>query len=59
MRDDHHVRLFFKSSAGVSAGAVINVTVVGTPNASCTAAATPAPVTVAWATDDRDAGDVG
>ena len=46
---DHHVRLFFTARAGVTAGAVINVTLVGTPNASCSSASTPAPVTVAWA----------
>ncbi|MBF2734736.1 MAG: hypothetical protein ISN26_01350, partial [Betaproteobacteria bacterium AqS2] len=43
--NNHHVRLFFKASAGVTAGSTVNVTLVATP---CTAAATPAPLTVAW-----------
>ncbi|MBF2734732.1 MAG: hypothetical protein ISN26_01330 [Betaproteobacteria bacterium AqS2] len=46
--NNHHVRLFFKAQAGVTAGSTVSVTVVATPNSSCTAAATPAPLTVAW-----------
>ncbi|MBF2734735.1 MAG: hypothetical protein ISN26_01345, partial [Betaproteobacteria bacterium AqS2] len=46
--NNHHVRLFFKANAGVTAGSTVNVTLVATPNSSCTAAATPAPLTVAW-----------
>ncbi|MBF2734733.1 MAG: hypothetical protein ISN26_01335, partial [Betaproteobacteria bacterium AqS2] len=46
--NNHHVRLFFKANAGVTGGSTVSVTVVATPNSSCTDAATPAPVTVAW-----------
>ncbi|MBF2736004.1 MAG: hypothetical protein ISN26_08100, partial [Betaproteobacteria bacterium AqS2] len=42
------MELFFKANAGVTAGSTVSVTVVATPNSSCTAAATPAPLTVAW-----------
>ncbi|MBF2734731.1 MAG: hypothetical protein ISN26_01325, partial [Betaproteobacteria bacterium AqS2] len=45
---DNHVRLFFKANAAVTAGSTVSVTVVATPNSSCTDAATPAPLTVAW-----------
>ncbi|MBF2734658.1 MAG: hypothetical protein ISN26_00940, partial [Betaproteobacteria bacterium AqS2] len=45
---DNHVRLFFKAQAAVTGGSTVSVTVVATPNASCTDAATPAPLTVAW-----------
>ncbi|MBF2735898.1 MAG: hypothetical protein ISN26_07525, partial [Betaproteobacteria bacterium AqS2] len=46
--NNHHVRLFFKANAGVTAGSVVNVTLAATPNAACTDATTPAPLTVAW-----------
>ncbi|MBF2735554.1 MAG: hypothetical protein ISN26_05705, partial [Betaproteobacteria bacterium AqS2] len=45
---NHHVRLFFKANAAVSAGSVLDVTIVATPNAACTDPATPAPLTVGW-----------
>ncbi|MBF2735556.1 MAG: hypothetical protein ISN26_05715, partial [Betaproteobacteria bacterium AqS2] len=45
---NHHVRLFFKANAAVSAGNVLSVTIVATPNAACTDPATPAPLTVGW-----------
>ncbi|MBF2736006.1 MAG: hypothetical protein ISN26_08110, partial [Betaproteobacteria bacterium AqS2] len=41
--NNHHARLFFTANAGVTAGSTVNVTLVATPNSSCTAAATPAP----------------
>ncbi|MBF2734730.1 MAG: hypothetical protein ISN26_01320, partial [Betaproteobacteria bacterium AqS2] len=45
---NQHVRLFFKSGASPSAGSILNVTIVATPNAACTDARTPAPLTVGW-----------
>ncbi|MBF2735555.1 MAG: hypothetical protein ISN26_05710, partial [Betaproteobacteria bacterium AqS2] len=46
---NQHVRLFFKSGAAPAGGSVLDVTIVATPNAACTDARTPAPLTVGWA----------
>ncbi|MBF2734734.1 MAG: hypothetical protein ISN26_01340, partial [Betaproteobacteria bacterium AqS2] len=46
---NQHVRLYFKAGATPAGGSVLNVTIVATPNAACTDARTPAPLTVGWA----------
>ncbi|MBF2734737.1 MAG: hypothetical protein ISN26_01355, partial [Betaproteobacteria bacterium AqS2] len=45
---NHHVKLFLKARAAVTQGDVLDLTIVATPNSSCTDARTPAPLTVSW-----------
>ena len=45
---DQHLRLFFKPRAAVAVDSTVTVSVVATPNASCTDPRTPAPLTLVW-----------
>ena len=55
---DHHVRLFFTARAGVTAGSVINVTVVGNAEFELHGGGDAGAGDGGLGADDRDAGDV-